>query len=338
MDSACYSCSRRLFINGFGAFAAVGLAGCATAHRRERPVVRFGIVTDCHYAKIPYAKRKYPVGDAAYSESAAKLAEFVAVMNREKPDFAIELGDFKDMGPDKESTIGYLEEIERVFAGFDGPRYHVAGNHDFDCLTREEFFSRVPNAGQVSRTGYYSFFRNGVKFVVLNACFDSAMKPYDCSNPWNDANVPQEELEWLESELQAAPGRAVVFCHQCLTSAFEPQHVVKNAAQVRAILEKSGKVKAVFTGHQHSGLIDIAGGITYYSLRALVLNSGVEENAYALAEMYSSGEIRVTGYRKAPTAILYKDPAAALAARSDAAESCKSVVRTRECAGLGLLG
>lgn len=67
MDSACYSCSRRLFINGFGAFAAVGLAGCATAHRRERPVVRFGIVTDCHYAKIPYAKRKYPVGDAAES-------------------------------------------------------------------------------------------------------------------------------------------------------------------------------------------------------------------------------------------------------------------------------
>ena len=304
MKRAGYSCSRRLFIEGFGTFAAVGLAGCAAAQRRERPVVRFGIVTDCHYAKIPYAKRKYPVGDAAYSESAAKLAEFVAVMNREKPDFAIELGDFKDLGPDKESTIGYLEEIERVFAGFDGPRYHVAGNHDFDCLTREEFFSRIPNAGQVSRTGYYSFFRNGVKFVVLNACFDSALKPYDCSNPWNDANVPPEELKWLENELQAAPERVVVFCHQCLTSAFEPQHVVKNAAQVRAILEKSGKVKAVFTGHQHSGLIDIAGGITYYSLRALVLNSGEEENAYALAEMDSSGEIRVTGYRKAPTAIL----------------------------------
>ena len=113
----------------------------------------------------------------------------------------------------------------------------------------------------------------------------------------------QREATVLD-ELQTAPERAVVFCHQCLTSAFEPQHVVKNAAQVRAILEKSCKVKAVFTGHQHSGLIDIAGGITYYSLRALVLNSGEEENAYALAEMYSSGEIRVTGYRKAPTAII----------------------------------
>ena len=50
----------------------------------------------------------------------------------------------------------------------------------------------------------------------------------------------------------------------------------------RAAAVKSGKVKAVFTGHQHSGLIDITGGITYYSLRALVLNSGVEENAETL--------------------------------------------------------
>ena len=111
MESSGYSCSRRLFIEGFGTFAAVGLAGCATAQRRERPVVRFGIVTDCHYAKIPYAKRRCPVGDAAYSESAAKLAEFVVVMNREKPDFAIELGDFKDMGPDKEENAYALAEM-----------------------------------------------------------------------------------------------------------------------------------------------------------------------------------------------------------------------------------
>ena len=101
-------------------------------------------------------------------------------------------------------------------------------------------------------------------------------------------------------------------------------HVVKNAAQVQAILEKSGKVKAVFTGHQHSGLIDITGGISYYCLRALVLNSGEEENAYALAEMYSSGEIRVTGYRKAPTAML------ATAPKVETGESKEHIIRKGE--------
>ena len=28
-----------------------------------------------------------------------------------------------------------IDKIEKVFGGFNGPRYHVAGNHDFDCLT-----------------------------------------------------------------------------------------------------------------------------------------------------------------------------------------------------------
>ncbi len=105
-------CSRRFFMEGIGAFTAVTLAGCCTSKGKdEKPLVRFGLVTDCHYAEIPYAKRPYPVGDAAYSESAKKLAECVAVMNREKPDFLIELGDFKDLGPSKEATLGYLEKI-----------------------------------------------------------------------------------------------------------------------------------------------------------------------------------------------------------------------------------
>ena len=292
-------CSRRFFIEGIGSFSAVTLVGCTLQKTGEKPVVRFGCVTDCHYAEIPYAKRPYPVGDAAYSESAKKLAECVAVMNREKPDFLIELGDFKDLGPSKEATLGYLDKIEKVFSGFQGPRYHVAGNHDFDCLTTEEFFSRIPNDGKVSKTGYYTFVRGGVMFSVLNACFDSAMKPYSCNNPWNNANVPPEEIAWLKKELAAAPGQVIVFCHQCLCSAAERQHIVKNAAAVRAVIEKSGKVKAVFTGHQHSGLIDIVKGITYYSLRGLVLNSGEEENGYALAEVFPSGGVRVTGYRKA---------------------------------------
>jgi alkaline phosphatase len=295
-------CSRRFFIEGFGMFSAVTLAGCSLPKSGEKPVVRFGLVTDCHYAEIPYAKRAYPVGDAAYIESAKKLAECVAVMNREKPDFMIELGDFKDLGPTKAATLGYLEKIETVFSGFKGPRYHVAGNHDFDCLTTEEFFSRVPNDGKVSKTGYYTFVRGGVTFIVMNACFDSAMKPYSCNNPWNNANVPPEEIAWLKKELAAAPGQVVGFCHQCLCSAAERQHIVKNAAAVRAVIEKSGKVKAVFTGHQHSGRIGKVNGVTYYSLRALVLNAGAEENGYALAEVYPSGCITVTGYRKAVSA------------------------------------
>lgn len=292
--------TRRFFLKCFGAFAAAPLAGCVSGGKGEKPLVRFGLVTDCHYADIPYARRPWPVGDAAYRESAAKLAECVAVMNRERPDFLIELGDFKDLGKDKRATIESLDAIERVFAGFRGERYHVLGNHDFDALDKAEFLSHVSNAKQAQALAHYSFVRGGVKCIVLDACYTSGMEDYRPGNwDWRDANVPPSQLEWLASELDSAEGPAVVFCHQCLDPAADANHLVRNAADVRAAIEHSGKVGAVFTGHQHSGRIGRVNGILYYSLRATVLNSGEEENGYALAEVYPSGDVAVTGYRKA---------------------------------------
>ena len=103
----------------------------------------------------------------------------------------------------------------------------------------------------------------------------------------------------FKRELDASRGTAVVFCHQCLDPQADANHLVRNAADVRAVIEHSGKVRAVFTGHQHSGRIGKANGIAYYSLRATVLDSGAEENSYATVAVHPSGEVAVTGYRKA---------------------------------------
>ena len=291
-------CSRRLFIEGIGAFTAVTVTGCKAPKRDELPLMRFGLVTDCHYADIPYARREHPVGDAAYRETLAKLRECVAVMESERPSFLIELGDFKDQGPDKASTIGYLDRVEKVFSGFPGPRYHVLGNHDLDLIDKPEFLARIKNYGQDTARAHYSFEVSGIRFVVLDACYNSKLEDYVPGNwDWTDANVPPEQLAWLEDEIASASGQVIVFGHQCLDPNADPRHVVRNAAEVRAILERSGKVNAVFTGHQHSGLISCVNGITYYSLRAMVLNSG--ENGYAVADVYPSGCIAVTGFRKA---------------------------------------
>ena len=264
------------------------------------PVVRFGMVTDIHYADIdPDPKPVGVVGRRYYRESLRKLGEAVEVFNARGVDFAIELGDFKDFTRNREETLKCLEAIEAGFAKFKGPRYHLAGNHDFDCLTPEDFFSRIPNDGKVEPKGYYSFSKGGIKFIVLNACFDSKLRHYGCNNPWNDANVPPEELAWLERELASADGPALVFCHQRLEDSAEPNHIVKNAAAVRAILEKSGKVKGVITGHQHRGGLRKLNGITYYSLRALVCDSGEGANSFAEVAVYPSGEFTVTGWRRA---------------------------------------
>ena len=47
-------------------------------------------------------------------------------------------------------------------------------------------------------------------------------------------------------------------------------HVVVNHRQVRAVLEKSGKVSLVLQGHCHSGALTVQRGISYVTLKALV--------------------------------------------------------------------
>ena len=282
--------------------AASAVFGCRP--KGERPLVRIGLVTDCHYADIPLAHRPMPIGDASYRDSVMKLEEAVAVFNREGVDFEIELGDFKDLGPTKADTVGYLDRIERAFAGFRGPRYHVLGNHDFDALTKEEFLLRVENTGVERGRTYYSFGRNGVKFIVLDGCYNAANEPYAPGNwSWDDARVPPEEMAWLEGELAQGRGDVVVFVHQRIDPGAEPRHLMKNAGELRAAFERSGRVRAVFTGHQHSGGISVVNGVLYYSLRGLVLNAGAEENSYAVADVYPSGKVVVTGYRKAQSMV-----------------------------------
>ena len=287
-----------VFAGAAGFFAGCRLAG--TAAKGASPVVRFGMVTDIHYADIaPDAAPVGVTGRRFYRESRRKLREAVDVFNARGVDFAIELGDFKDDTRGREGTLRHLEAIETEFARFSGPRYHVAGNHDFDCLTPDEFFSRVPNDGKINPTGYYSFVRGGITFIVLNACYDSSLKPYCRANPWDDANVPPEELAWFARELAAAEGPVIVFCHQKLDDLSEPRHLIKNAASVRALMERSGKVKGVFVGHQHKGGWRVMNGIPYYTLRALVCDSGEGANSFAEVAVSADGTFTVTGWRAA---------------------------------------
>ncbi|RMF99534.1 MAG: alkaline phosphatase [Planctomycetota bacterium] len=272
------------------------LAGLSvgTAFSADRvPKVSFGIVTDSHYADKPSTSR-------VYRESLSKMTECVDLMNQQKVDFLIELGDFKDQGSPttEQSTLEYLSAIENVFARFEGPRYHVLGNHDLDGISKKQFLARVDNTNIPSDATYYAFDYNGVHFVVLDACFTADGKPYDHGNfDWKDANIPPHELEWLKHDLATSTGPVIAFVHQQLDG--EGPVYVNNAAAVRDILQASRRVLAVFQGHNHAGDYSRIGGIHYYTLKAMVEGSGPQNNAYAVVDVYPDNSITVTGYRKA---------------------------------------
>lgn len=258
----------------------------------ESPL-RFGIVTDAHYADAPTRGTRW------YRESLEKMNECVDSMNRQSVDFFIELGDLKDedVSPNEQNTLRYLAEIEAVVQTFEGPTYHVLGNHDMDSISKSQCLSRIHNTGIDSERSYYSFDLKGIHFVVLDANFRGDGIPYDHGNfDWTEAFIPPQEIAWLRNDLREHNQPTVAFVHQLLDG--EGDVYIKNADEIRRILEQSRTVVAVFQGHHHPGRYSRIDGIHYYTLKGMIEGSGPENNAYAIVTV-TSRQLIVEGYRKA---------------------------------------
>ncbi len=296
--------TRREILTRSGlALAGLATASCANSSfkRHDKSVLSFGLVTDLHYADTEARGIRY------YSESAGKLDECVQLMNDRKVNFLVELGDFKDLREtaSEESALRDLSTIESVFSGFDGPRYHVLGNHDMDCISKSQFHARTANTGIPAGASYYSFDCKGVHFIALDANYTSDGSDYGHGQfSWTDSNIPPKQLTWLEHDLASTRKPVIVFIHQQL----DPNggFSVRNAEQVRSVLEKSRKVLAVFQGHCHDGFYSQIEGIHYYTHKAAVDGSGELNNAYSIIEVHQNKRIVVSGYRKATSTALVK--------------------------------
>lgn len=296
---------RRKFVQTMvTVIGAVSFPQAVLAEGRFKPV-RFGMVTDPHYADRPPANNRY------YRESLGKVSECVDLMNEQAVDFLIELGDLKDQGvaPREDETLGFLSTIEHEFKRFKGPRYHVLGNHDHDSISKQQFLASISNHGFPKAKNYYSFDKNSFHFIVLDANYTADGKAYDHGNfDWKDVHIPDNQLKWLEEDLQSTEKPTIVFVHQQLdSSAFEPAHRIHcpdNADDVRKILEDAGRVIAVFQGHYHKGSLNRINNIYYYTLKAVVEGSGVENNNYAIVEIGADQVIRIKGFRKTESQVL----------------------------------
>jgi predicted phosphodiesterase len=278
---------RRAFLkNGTLVLAAASLSSGKSFADVEAPRLRVGLVTDLHYAD------KAPAGTRHYRETLAKLEEAATQFQRDQPAFLVELGDFIDAADSVDVEQSYLKTINRKFSAICKDRHYVLGNHCVDTLKKDEFLGGVEQ-----EQSYYSFDRGGFHFVVLDSCFRGDGQPYGRKNfQWTDANLPAAEIEWLEGDLKANDKPVIVFAHQRLD--VNNNHGVKNNAEVRKVLESSGKVLAVFQGHSHQNDLKDIGGIHYCTLVAMVEGSGAEHNGYSVMEIAPDSTIRVTGFRK----------------------------------------
>ncbi len=284
--------TRRGFIERSSIMLAGVVLGDAHADApSQRGPVRFGMLTDPHYAD------RDTYGSRFFRDSLDKMNAAVNDMNGRNLDFVIELGDFKDEDAPAitANTRHYLRRIESVFVTFHGPRYHVLGNHDMDSLSKPEFLAEIENTGIAPNSAHYAFDVKGLHCVALDANYRADGVAYSHNNfDWTDANVPDAQLDWLRRDLAATHGPVVVFIHQRLDG--EGDLFINNAAAVRSILEESGKTLAVLQGHHHGGDYMQIKGIHYYTLRGMVEGPGINNNAYAVVELTPDNALHITGY------------------------------------------
>jgi len=248
----------------------IGVLGAAAQTASSEAPLHVGIFTDLHAHDT-----NSPNEGKTMTNYPERLTACIDAMNAWPADLMIELGDFVNgrfvMGAplgEADRIPGILDQAEAIYATFNGPRYYVIGNHDVYDLSKAQFLAHT-----AATKTYESFDAGAYHFVILDAQYDKKGNDLDHVGWSVVGNIPPEELDWLKADLAATDKPTIVCVHQRLDKAFDllsggPE--ITDAAEIRGVLEASGKVIAVFQGHDHENAEVDINGIHYITFEALV--------------------------------------------------------------------
>jgi len=232
-------------------------------------VVRFGLIADVHAHDLDS-----PLEGKWMSHTEERLTAFTTAMNEWEPDFVIELGDFVNgwvvLGAepgDPARIPDILAWADGLYDQFDGPAYHVIGNHDVYNLDKTQYLDILG----IDAT-YYSFDVEDYHFIVLDVQY--AEDGSDLAHTYTGVAgfVPEIELDWLKANLQASEQPTLVFVHQMLDDFIEEwgRATVINQLELQQLFAEDGDVIAVFQGHDHENVHNVIDGIHYVTFEAMV--------------------------------------------------------------------
>ena len=273
--------------------------------------IKFAIINDIHLG--PADSGHYNGVQRKLVAQAERLVrKFVEEMNtKEKPAFVVNLGDTIEDVNNKETDLHYFKRAVELLSGLKMPLYSLVGNHDIRTLTQQEIAGMLGHERM-----YYSFDNGGFHFVVLSfeMTGDHTHNLGDIS-----AVVPKNQMEWLERDLASTKNSTVVFVHYGLADDdmkgnfwFETMPSIAtldNRAEVRKVLETSGKVRAVITAHQHWNRMFVHNKIPYFTVTSLIENfnnDGVPAEAYTIVEL-SGNKIELDVKGNDPAHFIYPD-------------------------------
>ena len=216
-----------------------------------KKITGFGILADAHINydnkdNLPLsAKRLY--GQANYL-----CIKYIKRIKELNADFIVFPGDILDTG-----TYDYLKTAGNILNNSKIPCYPIIGNHEeFGGIDIQDFYKTF----SMPRTGYYSFTRQNIHFIMLNTPDQSALKK------------DTEQFHWLKNQLDnyGFTHQVLLFSHfslllhPCvqgwkndgLQQMFQYQEVLN-------LFKKYPGVKVFFAGHKNVPSRIIKDGINH---------------------------------------------------------------------------
>ncbi|XP_074294655.1 manganese-dependent ADP-ribose/CDP-alcohol diphosphatase-like [Silene latifolia] len=261
--------------------------GLITAHGKQ-PLFSFGVISDVQYADIPDGRSFLGV-PRYYRHSVLVLQRAVQKWNdSQNLNFSVNFGDIVDGFCPKDQSLSAIKKIAFEFQKFNGPVYHMIGNHCLYNLPREQLLPLL-NIHSDNSCAYYDFSPTpNYRFVVLDGYDISAigwpkdhpkalqaMRILDEKNPNSEKNSPsglegfekrflmfngavgKEQLEWLDHVLQDATKlkqKVIICCHLPLDpGASSSEALLWNYDEVMNLIHKYKCVKVCLSGHDHKG-------------------------------------------------------------------------------------
>ncbi|KAL1534719.1 manganese-dependent ADP-ribose/CDP-alcohol diphosphatase-like [Salvia divinorum] len=289
----------------------------------EEPLASFGVISDVQYADIPDGLSFLGV-PRYYRHSLNVLQRAVKKWNEEKVDFVINFGDIVDGYCPKDQSLAAVKDIVNEFSLFNGPVYHLIGNHCLYNLPRDALLPML-NIPPSDLHAYYDFSPvPEYRFVVLDG-YDisaigwpedhpNAVKAVDFlweRNPNSDKNNPngllgrdrrflmfngavgKEQLEWLDGVLQDATGlnQKVVICsHLPLDpNASSNEALLWNYNEVMDLIHRYDCVKVCLSGHDHKGGYSVDSHGVHHRILEAALECPPGTNAFGHIDLYPNG-------------------------------------------------
>jgi len=252
-----------------------------------RARLRIAVVADVHHG--------LSVGTKAGSLALGLADEIVRAVNDENPDLVVNLGDWIN-DRNRDTDLRLLREAAERFQALRAPAIFLLGNHDQVNLSLED--CRGILGGELV---HRSLDISGWHLVFWYA--DSKYAPPSYL-------ARREDIAWLETDLRATELPSIVFSHVPFDDAsmmgnyyFETSPPGKagyaNAAEIRDVIQRSGKVVAAVAGHVHWNRFLCIDGTHYLTVQSLSETFTTHPHpaaAWAMLELHDGAlGVRVAG-------------------------------------------